>query len=254
MPRSGRNQRISGAWRLGFGFGLLLGSTGTAMAAELRTIGPRVIDEPVWTYPLAADRAGVRHGEAHAVLSLSVTGELVDFLVVGCSHLAFADALAEALPDYKFAPAMVRGEPRPVRLLVKFDFQKGGTIGSIQFDDNARAMSGPLGSDTTAQSLVCPPDELDQPLAPKRVVEPRYPEELRREGPAGEVKVEFFVDGSGRVRLPAVDPTAHPSFAREAATALLEWRFEPPTRGGRPALVKVEQVFNFPAPPPEARK
>jgi len=254
MPRSGRNQRISGAWRLGFGFGLLLGSTGTAMAAELRTIGPRVIDEPVWTYPLAADRAGVRHGEAHAVLSLSATGELVDFLVVGCTHPAFAEALAEALPEYKFAPAMVRGEPRPVRLLVKFDFQKGGTIGSIQFDDNPRAMSGLLAAGATARSLVCPPDELDQPLAPRRVVEPRYPDELRGEGPACEVKVDFFVDGSGRVRLPAVDPKAHPIFAREAATALLEWRFEPPTRGGRPALVKVEQVFNFPAPPPEVRR
>jgi TonB family protein len=115
-------------------------------------------------------------------------------------------------------------------------------------------LAGPLAANTNAQSLVCPSGALDRPLTPSQVVEPRYPDELRHEGPAGEVKVDFYVDGSGRVRLPAVDPKAHPSFAREATEAVLEWRFEPPTRGGRPALVKVEQVFNFPAlKPPAAR-
>ena len=233
---------------IGFGLGLLLALTGVGQAAELTTIKPRVIDEPVWKFPPAADHAGLRQGEAQAVLSLSRTGELLDFLVVGASHPAFAEAVAEALPEYKFAPAIVRREPRPVRWLVQFDFQKGGTVGSIQFDDNARTLAGPLATNATAQSLVCPPGALDRPLAPSRVEEPRYPDELRHEGPAGEVKVDFYVDGTGRVRLAAVDPSAHPSFAREALSALLEWRFEPPTRAGRPALVKVEQVFNFPAP------
>jgi TonB family protein len=235
-----------------FCLGLLLAAAASGRGAELRTVGPRVIDEPVWVFPPAADYAGLRQGGAQAVLSLSRMGELLDFLVVGCSHPAFAQAVAEALPDYKFTPAIVRGEPRPVRLLVKFDFQKGGTVGSIQFDDIAKNLNGPRATNATAQSLVCPPGALDRPLAPMRVAEPNYPDELRHEGPVGEVKVDFYVDGTGRVRLPAVDPTAHPSFAREALSALLEWRFEPPTRDGRPALVKVEQVFNFPAPKREA--
>src|SRR5438045_3435773 len=93
----------------------LLGWTSGASGAQPKVVPPRVIDEPVWSYPLAAERAAVRHGEARALVSISEEGELVDFLVIGCTHHAFAEAVVEALPKFRFAPAKVRGEPTAVR-------------------------------------------------------------------------------------------------------------------------------------------
>ena len=82
---------------------------------------------------------------------------------------------------------------------------------------------------------------------------PFYPNEMRGRGEAGTVTLDFYIDGEGRVRLPAADLGTHPSFARAAVEALDQWRFEPPTSEGRPVVVRAIQTFNFPAPPRDNR-
>lgn len=233
---------------------VLLCLTIAGRASDAQTIVPKVIDEPVWIYPVAAERAGVWRGEVEALLSISDTGELVDFLVLGCSHPVFASEVARSLPHYRFAPARVRGEPRATRMPVTFRFQQEGGMISFQRSMIDVLPGSPLEQRRHAVSFLCPPGRLDQPIAPTRVVSPRYPSELLRGGSAGEVTVEFIVDGEGRVRLPAVETAAHPSFAREAVAAIMEWRFDPPRHGGQPVLVRVVQSFQFAPPPPAARR
>jgi TonB family protein len=229
----------------------LLGLTGSTGWTQPKMVSPRVIDEPVWAYPLKAVEAGVREGEARAIVSISEEGALLDFMVVGCTHGAFAEEVAKALPKYRFTPARLRGEPTTVRMPLSFYFKQEGTITSFYaFDQVESQMAKLLRVDQGFVSFVCPPGRLDQPLTPTKTFSPRYPAELRRRHEAGAVTVDFFVDGAGRVRLPAVDAGAHPSFTREAIAALEGWQFEPPRSNGQPVIVRALQTFHF-SPPQE---
>jgi TonB family protein len=220
-------------------------------AADARLVAPRVIEEPEWHYPLEAERDAVSEGQARAILSIDETGRLTDFLVVDCSHPAFGTSLAEALPAYRFTPARVRNEPTPTRMPVTFYFQQRGAVISMTgFESMERRVAGLLQRNSDV-SFLCSPAELDRPLTAVKVVAPGYPEELRARGASGEVTIDFFVDGEGRVRLPAADYTANPSFGRVATDALLLWKFEPPTRRGEPVIVHVLQTFRFVPPPAE---
>jgi TonB family protein len=237
--------------RIMVGSAALLGSTSGGAGAQPKLSPARVIDEPTWSYPLKAQRAGVRQGEARALLSISDEGELLDFLVVGCTHIAFAEEVAGALPKIRFAPAKLRGEPTTVRMPVSFYFQQEGTIASLSPLEQWDSQLNRLGRDHEEfTSWVCRPRELDRPLTPVKVVSPVYPEELRSRRETAVVDIDFYVDGTGRVRLPAVEAGTHPSFTREAVAALTTWTFEPPTSYGQPVIVRATQRFRF-SPPEE---
>lgn len=83
---------------------------------------------------------------------------------------------------------------------------------------------------------------------PRAVVQPSpgYPEELRREGVDGEVVVEFVVDTEGRVVKAEAVRWTRREFASQAVKAVLRWRFQPGTLGGRPVSfrIAVPIVFN----------
>jgi TonB family protein len=224
-------------------------SVGASYAANLPdVVKPRVLEEPVWAYPLAAERDSVDHGEARAVLSLDEEGRLTDFLLVGCTHPAFAEAVANSLPEYRFAPARVHGEPAPVRMPVTFWFQQEGRVVSMTSAETISRYIERFMARDRFTSWICPGERLDRPLSLVDMPSPGYPKELLARGEGGEVTIDFFVDGLGRVRMPAADPTVQPSFAREAVAALGQWHFEPPTSQGTPVIVHVVQTFHFTAP------
>jgi TonB family protein len=217
-------------------------------AADPRVVPPRVVDEPTWIYPLEAEHAGVREGQVTVILSIDETGHLTDFLIARWTHRAFAAAVAEGLPAFRFSPARVRSEPTPVRMPVTFYFQQRGAVVSLTgLEAFSERLAGFADRNRFALA-VCPADRLDRPLVLVDVVSPRYPEEMLERGEAGSVTLDFFIDHEGKVRMPAADLGTHPSFARAAAAALVQWRFEPPTSGGQPVIVQAVQTFNFPAP------
>src|ERR1043165_724780 len=74
---------------------LLCAATVTPTRAQPKVVPARVIEEPVWIFPLKAERAGLRYGEVRALLSISEEGALLDFLVLGSTHLAFAEEVAD---------------------------------------------------------------------------------------------------------------------------------------------------------------
>jgi TonB family protein len=99
----------------------------------------------------------------------------------------------------------------------------------------------------TLVSLVSQPVELDHPVAVLRSVNPPRPEKT---GPTttvhrGTATVDFYVDESGRPRMPVVVETTNPGYAEAAVGALNEWRFAAPTRRGQPVVVRVRQQFVF---------
>ena len=94
--------------------------------------------------------------------------------------------------------------------------------------------------------VICPATELDRPLAATHVVQPRHPGlALRPVQPTGSVVIDFYVDATGRARMPVATRATHEAFAIAAVEALMEWQYAPPTRNGAPVVVRVVQQFNF---------
>jgi periplasmic protein TonB len=77
------------------------------------------------------------------------------------------------------------------------------------------------------------PEDLDR--VPQAVLQPApiYPFNLRREGIAATVHVEFVVDSEGRVLNPFVMESTHPGFDEAAISGVAKWKFRPGVRGGR---------------------
>ncbi len=48
------------------------------------------------------------------LVSISEEGQVLDFVVLGYTHPAFAQEVVSALPKLRFIPARVRGEPATV--------------------------------------------------------------------------------------------------------------------------------------------
>jgi TonB family protein len=89
---------------------------------------------------------------------------------------------------------------------------------------------------------------LDQRLRPVWRVAPVYPAALAEDKPAGQAVIEFVVDRDGRARLPRVASATRAEFGWSAATAVSQWVFAPPMRGGQPAEIKVSIPIEFTAP------
>lgn len=62
---------------------------------------------------------------------------------------------------------------------------------------------------------------------------PIYPSELRSEGIAGKVVVEFIVDSTGAVKNCTVVESSRPEFEAPAVDAVSQWKFLPGIKGGR---------------------
>jgi TonB family protein len=71
---------------------------------------------------------------------------------------------------------------------------------------------------------------------------PEYPPDERGSGKEGRVSMHIVVDEQGAVRLPTVDASSGPKFAKAAIKAVKKWTFEPAKLNGQPvaALTIVE--------------
>jgi TonB family protein len=91
----------------------------------------------------------------------------------------------------------------------------------------------------------CAAKDLDVPLKPVHLERPAFPEEFAKQGIRGTAVVDFYVDEQGRARIPVATQAQHDVLASLARQAVSQWQFQPPTRNGKPVLVKVSQRFAF---------
>jgi periplasmic protein TonB len=87
-------------------------------------------------------------------------------------------------------------------------------------------------------------EETEAPV-PVRMVPPKYPHEMRKEGVGGVVTVTCIIDESGNVTEPVVQKASHDAFVKPALEALKKWKFKPAKRGGTPVPLKVSIPIQF---------
>lgn len=235
-------------------FALLGGGVSAAPAEFWEDRGVKVIQTTEMRFPASLLLEGITHGAVRTVLEVDADGKLADFLITGYTHRELALELQRSLATFEFTPARQRGEPIRCRFEVLFSFEAHGAVLSLS---PMSSMSAYLRDAITDPMLpqVARTTELDQPLAAVEQPSPRHPgKALSPPVHDGRVQVDFYIDGDGRPRMPVVLRATREEFAVAAIEALLQWRFAPPTRAGRPVAVRVVQEFRFtPEPAGESR-
>jgi protein TonB len=87
-------------------------------------------------------------------------------------------------------------------------------------------------------------DSLEPPV-PVRMVPPKYPTEMRREGTSGVVTVSCLIDEKGNVQEPKVEKATNDAFSQPAVDAVRKWKFKPAKRDGSAVSIRVSIPIQF---------
>jgi TonB family protein len=211
--------------------------------SDWQSLGVEQTVDPVFPHRLI--ELGLTEGEALVAVNTDATGKLVEWLVIGYTQREFADAAVAAIQKWKFEPAQLRGAPVGTIVELVFHFEAKGVVVSSanlveQFE--GRLMRMTEGRYTYGP---CSLQRLDQLPVPTVRVAPHYPTTLAARGVKGRVTVEFFIDETGAVRMPAASAKDDTMLTALAIDALSQWKFVPPTSRGKGVLVKASQEFDF---------
>jgi len=202
-------------------------------------------DNALPNFPGSLQLQGITRGDVLVALSISDEGRVADFLVLGCTQEALATTCREALPGWRFTPARLDGVPVPTQLTLKVSFSlEGAVVSGNALNHYFYDHLGSWGDGRLVYRLHHA-DEIDRVPALTNTLAPKYAREAAQQGVRGKVQVNFYIDETGRVRLPSVDAVPQPYLAEKAVAAVREWRFTPPTSNGKPVLVAASQEFDF---------
>jgi TonB family protein len=213
----------------------------------------RLKNQEVPLYPFDLVQTGVREGQVCIAFSVDVAGNVDDGLAVAYTHPEFARVALAAVRRWTFEPARLAGQPIATATEVTFNFEVQGTV--VVSLTAGEAFTAWVNSLHRVNESFFPRTlrELDRIPTPLSAPAPAYPSTLARSGHVGDVIVNFYIDETGAVRLPAVDSGNDPELAALAIVAIQHWKFEPPVCRGQKVLTKTSQVFRFrPATTPVA--
>jgi hypothetical protein len=189
-------------------------------------------------YPGKAYNEGVTEGDATVGVMLDEKGRPTDFLLLRYTKQYFGEALLEQARQQDYAPRRVKGVAVPGRFNFSYRFVPTIILELNSFnaiEERTQEIEG----------------------GPRMIYEPHLERELDGgglastagavallpagyEAPKGKVVkafVSFYVDETGRVRLPNVESAASPLLIPNALKAVAHWHFQPPTVKGKPVLV-----------------
>jgi len=203
-----------------------------------------VVPDPVFPCDLAL--AG-KSGEATVRFTVTELGNISDVSVASASEPAFGQSLEAAMAGSEIKVAYKAGKAVPIVMTWTHYFRQppeqpltnneGDSLESaearmIRFLRNGGVVAGAKG--------------LDGGLRPVWRAMPEYPAALKAKGVSnGSAKIEFIINSEGRACLPRVLEATQPEFGWAAMSALNQWVFDPPTRDGKPADVRVQVPFGF---------
>jgi TonB family protein len=184
---------------------------------------------------------GVSNGSVRVVLLVNEQGKLVDWLFVSYTRKDFADEVERVMKKWTFEPELAEGEPIATVADLTFNFEVNGILLVQRF-----GVDRPVNDILREQEYqACSLKNIDRIPTPVSIVNPTYPKEWAEQGITGKVVVDFYIDESGKVRLPATISNSNAMLAGIAVAAVGKWQFTSPTRKGLPVLVHAQQIFDF---------
>ena len=193
---------------------------------------PRSRVAPV--YPYALRRDGIA-GKATVEIKIDLEGRVTETKIVQADRPEFGRALAAALENLAFQPAIEHGK---------------AIVGSATFtqDFDAGHMPDNVGSRLIATEQKHPesiPDAatLTPPLHPLAQALPHFP--LAATTGEGNAMIECFVLENGRAHVPRIISASDDLFGYAAVQAVTGWSFDPPSVNGKPVTSRVRIAFQF---------
>jgi len=174
-------------------------------------------------------------GSGYAVVAVTVAadGRVTDAVGIEASDQAFIDAVLAVTPEWLFAPvADTPTEPR--REVMHYRFRLSGVVNVLSHREGAEAAFTGNGDDV-AHIRTIRWSDMDPP--PERL--PAEPDDAPPPRIRGMAEINFIIDETGRVRVPAIVEASDWDAALVALDAVQDWRFAPPTHDGQPVLVEV---------------
>jgi TonB family protein len=171
----------------------------------------------------------------YSVIAVTVApdGRVTDAVGIEASDQAFIDAVLAVVPEWLFVPvADPPTEPR--REVLHYRFRLSGVVNVLSHREGAEA-AFPDSADNVAHIRTMRWSDLDPP--PERL--PPQPDDAPPPRIRGMAEINFIIDETGRVRVPAVVEASDWDAALIALEAVSDWRFEPPTHEGQPVLIEV---------------
>ena len=206
----------------------------------------RVKERATAVYPYDLALRGVE-GTADLQFNVDPEGQAQDVIVAQATDPAFGFAAKAMLEAWRFEPVTERGDAVWVRnqsLRVTFE----SASADVALDASARQLLAELKKDKPAIASAAALDGV--PWATK-TEPPVYPRDLMKgRDIAGKATIDFLVDETGRAQLPRIVSSSQWEFGWAAATAILRFKFTPPTKGGVPAATRLRLPVVFSAPPP----
>lgn len=192
---------------------------------------------PVYPYELLRDN---KKGRASVVYVVGSKGRVAEIVAVEASHPEFGRALVASLETFVHEPAIKAGRPSLALQRYTQDFERDayGVIGG----GSDRYL---LEREAKKPERIFGLRDLDEPLKPLSRKPPVFPISAAKDVEAGEALIEFLVDEEGRARLPRIVSATDDAFAYAAMQAIASWRFEPPMRGGRAVVARVQVPLLF---------
>lgn len=196
---------------------------------------PRIRKQSDIKFPQRLIALGVTSGAVQLMLDVDADGTLADHLIVAFTHHEFANEVSRTVARWRYEPAIVNGRPIAATITLNIRFSTHGVV--VRERQLMEEAPAPGEFEFRARSL----SELD--AVPRLLVrvEPMHPGgDLR-----GRVRVAFFIDETGRVRMPTVIEADDPRLGWSVLGAVAKWEFEIPRRAGHPVLARATQVFVF---------
>lgn len=219
---------------------LAVSLTGSGATIQSLKLVERV--DPV--FPSGVTLFGISKGAVRCVIDVDVNGRVEDVLIIAHTHEHFAIAVKNVMSEWRFEPARVDGQAVPAQTTLEITMEAVGVVTSMDISSTImRRMETIWGQPYSfvAWSL----KDLDAVPVPQQTVAPAYPEELAARHIRGRVRVDFYIDETGAVRLPIAGESPSSELSSLAIDAVRQWKFSPPLRNGRAVLVHASQEFNF---------
>ncbi len=197
------------------------------------------------SYPFSMFNIGIYEGWTKVYVGVDDQGNLLDALVIGYSHPDFGKSALEALHRWKFIPASINGKPSTSTVRINFTFNHTTTTTQIQTVGIVDIIENNNVKFQRDHSLIYSLDKLDRIPTPIHIVPPEHPERDIRRYAGRKIEVDFFIDETGKVRLPTLIFPESKEIVERTIAAVKQWRFEPPTYEGKAVITSVRQEFVF---------
>ena len=192
---------------------------------------PEVIKQVKAIYPEAA-RKDSAQGTVWVKVLIDESGNVATVNVVKSDNKLFDKAAIDAVKQWAFHPALMKGNPVAVWVTIPFRFVLA---------------DGDKSSRPLKEKRYPPAEDVKHDTEPELVgrVNPQYPPEALQGGLMGTVWTKMWVDESGKVVEVIVTKSENEVFNQASMDAGIQWVFKPALLNGKPVAVWVTVPFRF---------